>query len=151
MKSIECAFFGSAGKPIELKTSKAGNAWASLSIGVETGDTREDGSAQLEWIKVSVFGAQAESLAGKVEKGTRLYIEGNLRVERWQTSEGEQKFTLSVAASKCERVGTSAIGRNKPRREAPPSSVPSYAGSVYERERPKIQGFNDDLNDALPF
>jgi single-strand DNA-binding protein len=143
---LECAFFGSAARPIELKTSKAGKSWAQLSIGVENGDTREDGSTQLEWIKVSVFGSQAEALAGKVEKGTRLYCEGSLRVERWQTSDGEQRFTLSCAASKCERVGASAIGRNRKRETEP--GTPSFAGGVY-RQALRVLG-RDDFNDQLP-
>jgi single-strand DNA-binding protein len=149
MKGIECAFFGSAAKPIELRTSKAGNPWCSLSVGVETGDVREDGSTHLEWVKVSVFGAQAEALAMKVEKGTRLYVEGVLRPERWQTSEGEHKFTLAVAASKCDRVGASAIGRNKPRRDSEPSGKPSFAASI-ERE-PNRSANKGSLSDPLPF
>lgn len=113
MKGIECAFFGSAAKPVDVKTSKAGNPYGVVSIGVDTGETRDDGSNALEWIRVTIFAEAVEALAGKVDKGTRLYVEGSGRLERWRGNDGEQRFSLNVTANKIERVGSSAIGRNR--------------------------------------
>ncbi len=113
MRGLEVAFFGSAARPIEVKTSKAGNQYGVVSIGVDCGESRDDGSNALEWIRVTIFADALEALAGKVEKGTRLYVEGSLRADRWKGSDGEQRFSLQVAASKIQRVGSSAIGRNR--------------------------------------
>ncbi len=53
-------------------------------------------------------------------KGTRLYIEGTLKLEEWNDKDGFARHGLSCAAWNCARVGASAIGRNKPKRTGRP-------------------------------
>jgi single-strand DNA-binding protein len=150
MKGIECAFFGVIGsESIELRTSRGGNAWASFNIGVMTAVT-DDGKDVLTWLRVSCFGDTAERVASSFKKGDRAYIEGNLKLDHWQDKQGEQKHGLSVSAFKVEKVGVSAIGRNKPKRESSDSGpgMASFAGSIH-RQAPRVTG-RDDFNDQLP-
>jgi single-strand DNA-binding protein len=153
MKGIETAFFGGLWREVELLTSKSGKPWARLMIAVDTGEEDADGHAKSQWIKVAVFGETAEKLAGAA-KGTRLYVEGSLKLEEWQDKDGFDKHGLSVAAWKCEMVGVSAIGRNKPKRE-PDHSAPvtaSYrAGPAEPRKRSSAGRFDFDRGDPLPF
>jgi single-strand DNA-binding protein len=114
MRGVEVAFFGSLGREVELRTSKSGKPWASLSIMVETGEEDADGHDKVQWLKVACFGENAERLAGAA-KGTRLYVEGTIKLEEWKDKDGFDKHGLSVAAWKCERIGSSAIGRNRPK------------------------------------
>ena len=163
MKGIEAGFFGSLGREVELRTSKSGKPWASLLIAVETGEEDADGHTKAQWIKVAVFGENAERLAGAA-KGTRLYVEGTLKQEEWKDKDGFDKHGLSVAAWKCEKVGSSAIGRNRPKiekkfeqtepapyvRNASASiTASSFAGPAM-REKPRVQGL-DDFEDRMPF
>ncbi|MGA7323429.1 MAG: single-stranded DNA-binding protein [Rhodomicrobium sp.] len=165
MKGIEAAFFGGLGREVDLRTSKSGKPWASLSIMVETGEEDADGHAKAQWIKVAVFGENAERLAG-TQKGTRLYTEGTLKLDEWKDKDGFDKHGLSVAAWKCEKVGSSAIGRNRPKVEKkyeqaePTSYVPGISGQVTassfagpaQREKPKIVGRDDfGISDEIPF
>jgi single-strand DNA-binding protein len=112
MKGIEAAFFGSLGREVEIKTSKNGKPWTSLSIAIDTGEESADGHAKPQWIRVAVFGEAAEKLAGAA-KGTRLYVEGTLTLDYWTDKDGGERHGLNVAAWKCEKVGASAIGRNR--------------------------------------
>lgn len=65
-----------------------------------------------EWVEeasyfdVVVFGKQAESLRDKLHKGTRVFVEGVLRQERWQAQDGTKKSAVRVYADvvKFERV-----------------------------------------------
>jgi single-stranded DNA-binding protein len=156
MKGIECAFFGLLAKEPELKTSKSGKPWASISVGVDTGDVDDSGGTKLQWLRVAVFGEAASRLAG-AQKGTRLYIEGTLTLDHWEGKDGEAKHGLSVAAWKCERIGASAIGRQRPAREkgqeyaAGSTAIPaSYcAGPAGRTQAPGRDRF--ELDDALPF
>ena len=153
MKGIEAAFFGSLARDVELKTAKSGKPWASLLVMVDTGEE----NTQL--VQTAVFAETAEKLAGAA-KGTRVYCEGVLSLNQWNDkTTGEVKHGLSCAAFKCERVGSSSIGRNRPKAakhfeqdETPGMNgrpSPSFCAGPAQRERPGIVG-RDDFNDALP-
>ena len=68
------------------------------------------------WImmQVACFGDVAERIAASVTKGSRVYCEGGLRLEKWANKEGRERTTLSVAAWRVDVLGQ--IGRNKLRR-----------------------------------
>ena len=109
MIGIEAALVGRvASDTIELKTSQAGKPWTAFSIGVGEGDP-------VEWVRISAFGAVAERLAGELTKGQTVYCEGRLQLWRAR-KDGVEKASLQLAAWKVEKIGASAIGRNKPKR-----------------------------------
>jgi single-strand DNA-binding protein len=118
--SIESAFIGRVATEPELRTSSAGKPWARFTVAVGQDD-------DTQWAQVAVFGDTAEHLAGSLKKGDRVYVEGRLKLNRWE-KDGEQKSGLSVAAWKAEKLGQ--IGRNKPPRErdaGDPESRPNGA------------------------
>ena len=67
----------------------------------------------MQWVQIAVFGETAEHLAGSLKGGDRIYVEGRLKLNRWE-KDGEQRAGLSVAAWRAEKLG--AIGRKKPAR-----------------------------------
>jgi single stranded DNA-binding protein len=105
MNGIESAFVGRVATEPELRTSSAGKPWAAFNVGVGAGDN-------IQWARVAVFGEAAECVAGSLEKGDRVYVEGRLQLNEWTAKDGEKRAGLSVAAWKCEKLGQ--IGRNKP-------------------------------------
>jgi single-strand DNA-binding protein len=149
MRGIECSCFGSIGsETIELKMSKSEKPWTSFSLAVDTGEEKS------QWLRVSCFGETAERVAATFKKNDRAYIEGLIRLDHWTDKQGEQKHGLSVSAFKVEKVGASAIGRNKPKREADQNNstitASSFAGP--SRERPQVQGRDHfPFNDEIPF
>jgi single-strand DNA-binding protein len=163
MKGIETAFFGGIGSDvIEVKIAKSGNAWTAFSVGVTVGTT-DDGKDVLQWVRVSAFGETAERIAVTCKKTDRVYCEGSLKLDNWTDKHGEQRHGLSVSAFKVERVGTSNLGRNRPKRTdvegnsrgpRPADGVPSLgSGGIYEphcREPNRVVG-RDDFQDAMPF
>jgi single-strand DNA-binding protein len=103
--TIEAAFIGRVGTEPELKTSQAGKPWTAINVAVG-----KDGETQ--WVRVAAFGETAEHLIGRVVKGDRIYVEGDLRLNQWTDREGKPRSGLSVAARKVEKLGD--IGRNRP-------------------------------------
>lgn len=104
MSAIECAFEGRVGQPPTLRTSQAGKPWCSLSVAVGADDA-------VQWLTVSVFGSSAESVAA-LAKGTRVYVEGRLKLDTWTDREGQSRTGLKVAATLVQPLGQ--IGRRKP-------------------------------------
>jgi single-stranded DNA-binding protein len=109
--SIECAFFGFLAADAESRTSKAGNLWARLRVGVGKDDA-------MQWVSVAVFGKAAETAAG-LRKGDRIY-EGEIKLDSWRGADGTEKNSLSVSSFKIEK--THQIGRNKPPKQDKPAS-----------------------------
>lgn len=128
--SIECAFFGTLGRDAELKTSKSGKQYLRLNVRVGDGDGAQ-------WVGVMVFGADAVELAPKLLKGSRVYIEGSIKLDQWTGQDGSKRHGLSVMSWHCHLA---AIGRNKPRRQR----------DATERSQ---RGTNDNTfhSDPIPF
>ena len=93
---IECAFTGSVGRDPQIRPSKSGRPWLALSIVVGSGD-------EAQWVQVAVFGELAES--GKFDKGTRVYIEGRLRLSTWSGKDGQERVGLNVVATHVQALG----------------------------------------------
>ena len=156
MRGIECAFFGSLARDVELKTAKSGKPWAQLLVMVDVGEEKS------QLVQTAVFGDVAEKLAG-TSKGARVYVEGTIKPSQWNSADGEVRHGLSCAAFKCEKVGSSAIGRNRPKTAShreqdevpgansrrPPASF--CAGRAAPRQHSSKDGFDFDRGDRLPF
>jgi len=149
--NIECAFIGRVATEATLKTSAVGKPWAAFKTAVGHG---EDNT---QWVRVVVFGSAAEQLSSTLQKGDKLYVEGNLRFDHWKNAEGQDRTGLSVTAWKAEKVGASAIGRNRPTkpRQAPEGEhhVPSSQNGRRDWQSPlgSKGGFDKQLEDEIPF
>lgn len=100
--TIECAFFGTVGREPEIKTSKAGKQYLRFSARDGDGDAAT-------WITVMYFGDDAAELAPKVERGSRVYVEGSLRVEVWE-QDGRARPSVTVMSFHCRPA---KIGRRR--------------------------------------
>lgn len=132
--NIEAAFIGTVIDPPTLKQSQAGKPWAAFRVAVGNGD-------DAQFVRVAVFGELAERLAPAIDKGAKLYVEGTIRLDRWKTASGEDRAGLSCAAWKAEKVGASAIGRNKLPK---PKPAPDH-------QAPPDTNAGAPLDDAIPF
>jgi single stranded DNA-binding protein len=168
---LEAAASGVLAQPIELRTSKAGRSYANLSLAIDGGHDEND-KPVTTWLRAAVFGETAELLARTATKGCKIYCEGALSLNSWTASDGTQKTGLSMACWKAEKIGASAIGRNRKRNadtfkdgaerqrgaavaaesfRQPGSQAAyqlratSFETEPHTRPRPKIQGLNDDL------
>jgi single-stranded DNA-binding protein len=71
---------------------------------------------------VTVWGDLAAGLAEQLRKGSAVYCEGRVRLDKWtDKTTGEPRSGLSVSAWRCEVHG--AIGRNAPNRERPAADL----------------------------
>jgi single-strand DNA-binding protein len=91
---------GNLGRDPEIRFTQAGKKIANFSIATseqwrdrQSGERRE----RTEWHRVVVFN---EGLADVVErfvkKGSKLYIEGQLRTRKWQGQDGKDNYTTEV-------------------------------------------------------
>jgi single-strand DNA-binding protein len=106
--TIDVAFYGAVVCDAEPKTSKAGKPYMRFTARAGEGDTAQ-------FISVMYFGADAAEIAAKATKNTRIYVEGNNKLDEWIGQGGAKRHGLSCM-SWYARIAE--IGRNKPKRNA---------------------------------
>lgn len=88
----------------ELRYTPAGLAILELNLGGNdhvVGD--DDKLRELAWYhRVTVFGAQGESLANQLEEGSPVFVEGRLNYRSWDGQDGQRKAALDVVAQRVE-------------------------------------------------
>lgn len=91
---------GNLGQDPQIRTMQNGQKVATFSLATsdrwkdkQTGQQKE----QTEWHRVVVFHPNLiEVVERMVQKGTRLYLEGQLRTRKWQTQQGMDAYTTEV-------------------------------------------------------
>ena len=91
----------------ELRYTPGGLALLELNLGGNDHVTGDDGQArELAWYhRVTVFAAQAESLANAVQDGTPVFVDGALEHRTWETPEGQRRSALSIKGLRVEVLG----------------------------------------------
>jgi single-strand DNA-binding protein len=92
---------GNLGRDPEKRYTQDGRPVTRFSVAATTRRRERDGewADHTEWFSVTVFGRQAETLAERVTKGTRVYVEGRLESRQYETQNGGKGFSLDVIAN----------------------------------------------------
>ena len=139
---------GNLGADPEVKSFSNGGRIANLRIATSetwkdkaTGERKE----RTEWHSVTV---QGDGLVGVVErflrKGSRVYIEGQLRTRKWQDQSGQDRYTTEV------QVGMrGALVMLDGKRDG--QSGDGSRGHAGGFSTPAADAFGGDLDDKIPF
>lgn len=91
---------GNVGKDPTIRSTQGGQKIATLSIATgeswrdkNTGERRE----RTEWHTVVIFNENlAKVVEQYVEKGTKLYIEGQIQTRKWQDQRGQDRYSTEI-------------------------------------------------------
>lgn len=125
MEGIHSALIGRAGGEAELKYTGGGKAVLNVNVAVQDRYIQRRGE-QAQWVRLTLFGDQAEELEPRIGKGCEVYAEGRLRLNRWDGSDGQERSGLELVCWKLEPLGQ--VGKR--RQAAQPDSVSAAGDSV---------------------
>lgn len=98
---------GTAGKDPEVRYMPNGSAVTNISIATserwkdkQTGEKQE----RTEWHNLVFFNRQAEIAGEYLKKGSKIYIEGALRTDKWQDQEGKDRYKTSIVVSNMQML-----------------------------------------------
>ena len=113
----------------ELRVTPKGTAVCQIGIAVNSSYKDKDGNAREEvtFVDVDVFGRQAEVIAKYMNKGRPILVEGRLKLDSWETKEGEKRSKLKVVLDNFQFVG-SGPGRGE--------GAESSGGGNYDENTP---------------
>jgi len=90
---------GRLGSDPELKYSKSNKAFAKVSLATSEKWKDQNGQYQesTEWHRLVFWGKLAETVEKYLRKGSRIYLEGRLKTNKWDTTEGEKRETTEIS------------------------------------------------------
>ena len=90
---------GNLGADPEVRYMPSGDAVANCRIATsESWKDKQSGELQerTEWHNVVFFGRTAETVKQYLRKGSKIYVEGKLRTRKWQTQDGQDRYSTEV-------------------------------------------------------
>ena len=91
----------------ELRYTPAGQAVTNFSIAINRNYTTQSGEKKEDtcFVRVAVWGKQAENCAQYLSKGKPVFVEGRLQSRSWETEDGQKRSALDVVASSVQFLG----------------------------------------------
>lgn len=96
----------------EVRYTPKGTAVGDLGIAINDSYKAQDGSIKetVTYVDIEVWGRQAETCKQYLSKGRPIFVEGQLRLDQWETPQGEKKSRLRVRADRVQFLGSGGGG-----------------------------------------
>ena len=101
------------------------------------------------FVDVESFGPRAEAIGRFFTKGRAIFIEGRLKLDQWESKEGEKRSALKVVLDSFEFVDSKQEGGSAESRNTEPTPSPKTAPPT--EPSPPSPSENTDLDDDVPF
>jgi single-strand DNA-binding protein len=156
---------GNLGRDPEVRFMPNGEAVCNFSIATTDSWRDKAGAKQerTEWHNIVMYRKLAEIAGEYLKKGRPVYVEGRLQTRKWQTKEGQDRYTTEIIAdqmqmlggrdggsnasydggmdqSSNEQYGDNDFNQSKPGQPKAPS-----ASKPVTRSAPNIDEFEDDI------
>lgn len=96
---------GNITKDIELKQTNSGKSYANFTLAVKRKMAKE-GEQQTDFIYIQTWGKTAENCSNYLNKGSKILVQGELRIDQLNDASGEQKTYTKVNALNVEFLDT---------------------------------------------
>ena len=137
---------GNVGR-IEVKQTQSGSQVVNLSLATsyKTKDANGQPTEVTEWHNCVFFGKVADIAAQYVTKGTKLYVEGSLKTEKYE-KDGIDRYTTKIIVRDMQLLGSKQDG-------APSQPSPNaYSAPQNDLPPPSPSGYDQSFpDDDIPF
>jgi single-strand DNA-binding protein len=103
----------------EVKYTPKGTAVCDLGIAINDSYKAQDGTIKetVTYVDVEVWGRTAENCKQYLTKGRPVFVEGQLRLDQWESPQGEKKSRMKVRADRVQFLGggPARTGGDQPR------------------------------------
>jgi len=115
---------GNLGKDPEMRFMPNGNAVCNFSIAIsERYKDKTSGEMKevTEWVNIVMFGKLAEIAGEYLAKGSKVYVEGKLKTEKYtDKNTGTDRYTTKIVAEKMDMLSSKGEGKPAASRPAAP-------------------------------
>ena len=148
---IRQTMIGNLGRDPELRNTNSGTAVCSLRIGASSGFGDRKATV---WVDVSVWGKAADSAARFLKKGSKVYIDGEVRERSYTNKDGQEVTVREVHVQGFDGLQfLDPPTTGQPQGQRPPQansrSYSSDGGAGRKPLEPNPQDYDD--MDSVPF
>ncbi len=152
---------GNLTRDIELKYAPSGAAIGSTGIASTRKFKGGDGSMKEEvlFVDITAFGRTAEVMNQYLRKGSKILVEGRLKLDSWTDQNGGKRSKHSVTIENMTMLdskgdnpagGGAGGGYNAPQQNSAPQAQAAPAQPSYEKPASEIPSIDID-DDEIPF
>ena len=149
---------GNLGRDPEVRYSQDGNKIVNMSIATsESWTDRSSGERRekTEWHRVVIFNDRLGEIAEKyLNKGSKVYLEGQLQTRKWTGNDGQERYSTEVVINRFRGELTMLDSRGSSALEdASSPQEPELGGSEdnMKTSSDEIRTVSDQLDDEIPF
>jgi single-strand DNA-binding protein len=155
---------GNLGNDPDTKYTQGGMAVTRISLATTSVRKDRDGNTQerTEWHRVVFFGKLGEIAGEYLRKGSQVYVEGEIRYDKFTGQDGQERYTTDIVANEMQMLGGRAGGGGgegggyadrgeRPQRSAPPKREYAQRAAPAAAAAPPAGGFDDFPEDDIPF
>ena len=131
----------------ELRVTAGGLSICKLSMATNRVFQTKDGERKEEvtYVDIDAFGRQAETISKYMSKGRSLLVEGRLKLDSWETPQGEKRSKLGVVLENFQFTGgrgdssdSSESDSSHIERNSPPSRTTALKAPVDDIEEDDV-------------
>ena len=163
---------GNLGQDPETRYMPSGDAVTKISVATsESWKDKQTGQQQerTEWHKIVFFGKLAEIAGQYLKKGSKVYVEGALRTNKWQDKDdGKDRYSTEIIGDEMQMLdskgdnqqqGPQGQGFHQPPQQAPqgqgfhqpPQQAPQGQGFHQPPQQAPQGAGQDAFDDDIPF
>lgn len=135
---------GNICQDIELKTLASGSFAATINVATNrrwTDKNTSEKKEEVEFHRVVLFGRTAEVASQYTKKGSKVYIEGRLKTQKWTDNSGVERYTTEIIADTFTMLDSKPEGFQAA--PMPTQQAPSLASAKAP--------YSDHFDDSIPF
>lgn len=103
---------GNLGNDPETKYTQGGMAITKVSLATTSVRKDREGKTQenTQWHRVTFFGKLGEIVAEYLRKGSQVYVEGEIRYDKYTGQDGVEKYFTEIVANEMQMLGGAGGG-----------------------------------------
>lgn len=163
---------GNLGQDPDCRTTPNGTTVAKINVATdESYKDKQTGQIvpRTEWHRVAFFNRLAEIARDYLRKGSKIYVEGKLRTNKWQDESGNDRYSTEIIVSELQMLDSAQTangGANQSQPQARPQANQGHQNQPNQTyQRPQAQApqqgrnqyqapppsGNEDFDDDIPF
>ena len=144
---------GNLSRDIEVRYSQSGSAIANTAIATTRKFKGADGTQKEEvlFVDVTFFGRTAEIANQYLRKGSKVLLDGRLKLDQWTAQDGSKRSKHSVSVENLTMLDSKATGESAAPSPQPHQAPRQEAYTPPPRETQSPQVPQMDESDEIPF
>lgn len=139
---------GNLGADPEVRYLPSGGAVANIRLATtENWKDKETGAIQeqTEWHRVVFFNRLGEIAGEYLRKGSKIYVEGQIRTRKWQDQSGQDRYTTEIVGREMQMLDSKGANVNTS------TGASQSEGNANSPMSSSVMEPMVDFNDDIPF